>query len=73
MGRYVRSRWEASTNPNIISGIAEFSVGGDEEFYRLKLESFQDFVEIERLLDRIYAIGRSDAVKELQLYLQKLG
>ncbi len=56
-------QWECSTDPDDKSGVAVIIVRGKE--FRIKLESFSDFLDIGLALEAEFKLGRETAADEL--------
>ena len=63
------STWLASTDPTIESGEAMYTVDGEE--YRMRLESFDDFMKISRMLDVTFKQGKAFASKAIRSHIER--
>lgn len=53
------SEWRASADPAVESGEAVYKVDGIE--YRMRLETFDDFLKVGKMLDATFRQGKSFA------------
>jgi hypothetical protein len=56
-------RFEASTDPEIKSGMAQFTVGGELGCFHL--EAFSDGMKLHALMKEAYRLGRADSNHEI--------
>jgi hypothetical protein len=56
--------WMASTDPTVESGIATFMVEGTK--YTLRLESFDDFLKVGKMLDETFQQGKTFAADAIR-------
>jgi hypothetical protein len=63
------SEWIASTDPAIESGEAVYKVEGVE--YRLRLDSFNDFLKIVKMLDATFQQGKVFAAQAMRNHVER--
>ena len=63
------SEWMASTDLAVESGDAKFKIEGVE--YRMRLESFDDFVKIGNMLDATFKQGKVFAAQAIRGHLER--
>jgi NADH dehydrogenase FAD-containing subunit len=63
------STWMASTDPEIESGEASFTVEGVK--YTMRLESFEDFQKITRMLEDAFQQGKQFAADAISSHIYR--
>lgn len=63
------SEWEASTDPEVESGTARFTVEGVQ--YTLCLDSFREFGKVSKMLDAAFGSGKVFAAKAMRAHVER--
>jgi hypothetical protein len=62
------SEWFASTDPAVESGEAVYKIDGVE--YRMRLDSFNDYLKVSRMLDATFRQGKSFAADAVRGHIE---
>jgi hypothetical protein len=60
----IYSSWHGSTEPDCLSGYADFTVGG--KTVKIQLQSFRDYSVIASLLDDAITQGKLESLREIR-------